>query len=439
VKRYRSISRLLLILLTFSLVITSVITWDVDGKLSHRQYSIRHYNYPSIVLECSFVLLALVAGLRPYELLKTLQRWEVYALGTVALVAVLSANSVGLYETDAWVATTIWAAHFLFAGSILFFARQSHHLMGHWIWWALVAGALTYVSLVIAFALMMPHPESFPWALRMPGVTNVRHTGYFLAPALGVLIALYMGEQSASRKTSSLAMLAILTCFACWTGSRGVFISLLAALSLAWATFSEFRRARSWVAIVAVMAVATIVSAALPSPDPAFGILSRVYEAGGPATEDLSSGRIDVWKKTILAIEERPWIGHAAGEYRNVMASRTGQPLNHPHNIFLQILFQWGVIGAVGFFYLISVAWVRSLRHARRVGIEAGPALIVFNSLIAFSFIDGTGNYPAPISLTLIAAGFIFSIENAIAQNRSYLSQSTASASRLSPREAGHT
>jgi O-antigen ligase len=399
----------LLVALAFAPLITSLASWSLAPRLSNFQYQIRSHSYPTLVLEVCMVLFALMHGLNIAVMLENLPRWQKWMLALVAGSAVLSVLLVAPEPALAWQATIEWCIHFLFAASIIHIARVQGSLVGPWFWNVLVAGSLCYVGLVAVFVHAVPDPETFPWHLRMPGFTHLRHIGYFIAPAIGAILAscLMAGRKLAT--VISLMALWVLVCFICWTGSRGSVFALVVSVPVSLFLYPALRCLRLWLILCVVVISAVLASDTLPQPASSFGLVSRL----SPSSDtELTSGRFEVWKATANAIVDEPLIGHGAGQFRVIIAGRFSQPLNHPHNLFLQILFQWGVLGAIGFFSLLGSLWLAAWRASRGRGIEGAPAFMVLNTLLAFSLLDGTGNYPFPIVLMLVAVADLLKVDN---------------------------
>jgi O-antigen ligase len=70
------------------------------------------------------------------------------------------------------------------------------------------------------------------------------------------------------------------------------------------------------------------------------------------------SGRVKMWSVTIESIGQSPWIGQGAGSASGVVLLATGW-LEHPHNDYLRILHDYGVIGLS----LFLVALASTLRE----------------------------------------------------------------------------
>lgn len=403
----------LLSLLGWAPVITSMLSWDLDGQLSPLQYQIRHYAYPTIAVEYALILYAFSTGLRPAMLIETFRRWQALMLVAILLAAVLAAGQLSLEPAREWLATFTWLIHFLFFGAALFVARNSsEHLV--WFWRMLVLGTFGYALTIIFFAVYVPDTENFPWITRPPGVTNVRHIGYFVAPAMAILIAWHLGGQHVRVRLGSVFGLALLTAFGFWTGTRGIFVALIASCAVALFAYPGLRKWRIWSAVVISIGIGAATSAPIPVPAYGFGILARASPEEFSTIKRMGSGRIELWEDTVRAIARAPLIGYGAGKFRAVM-STPDRERNHPHNLVLQIFFQWGALGAIGFFSLLLSAWIRSFANARQSGLSTAPAFLVLNTMLAYSLIDGTGYYPLPLSIMGLAFAHLLSRKDACA------------------------
>jgi hypothetical protein len=73
-----------------------------------------------------------------------------------------------------------------------------------------------------------------------------------------------------------------------------------------------------------------------------------------------------MWPLTWHSFLESPWIGKGAGSAGKLVFERTGR-LSHPHNDYLRILHDFGLVGlllwALGFIILVRRTW-RAWRHA---------------------------------------------------------------------------
>jgi O-antigen ligase len=395
----------LLALIAIGPIIRSILTWSVGEKRTLLQYELLHYSYVTIVLESVLILLVISSGINLTAIIKRIGVWQVWMIMLIAASAILSGISVVINSEQVWAATFVWFIHFLFAYSLITISLQSSVASSFLFWKVLVVSAVGYTLLVIVFFNAVSNPDMFPWVDHMPGVTNIRHVGYFLSPALVLAIGFYFINMG--NKLILVFALMLLACFGAWSGSRGMFLAAIMSFPVALFIYPALRNFRSWLVLLTAIVMAVTLSTKIPMPAPQFGIVSRLSQSIEGTAPEFSSGRKMIWEKTGKMIGVSPLIGYGAGMYRLVMESKTGYPFNHPHNLILQILFQWGVIGGVGVFSLILAVWLKTLKAAMEVGIEAAPALLVLNDLLVYSLFDGTGYYPWPIVVMMIAIASI--------------------------------
>lgn len=394
----------ILSLLAFTPAITALLSWDFDGKLDAFQYALRNGGYVSVCVELGIVTYAIFKGMNPFRILLSLSSLQRRALWLIVSAVALSAASAVL-ATELWIATFTWGVHALFFTSAAFLIQKKCFPTENQFWKFFLLGTLSYIALIVVFANTVPNPLAFPWSLRLPGVTNVRHTSYIIAPALAVTVAYCLASRATTSRTFLLATLAITTCFACWSGSRGILFALICTSAIALVLYPAFRNLRKWALILTVMCASALVSMTIPTPNTDFGIVNRVVQVRPGANKDLTSGRIAIWSKTLSAIKHSPIFGYGVGRFREVTSGKIGS-FNHPHNLILQIVFQWGFLGAFGFFFLLIEGCSRCLKSAQSRP-ETAPTLCVLVTLLSYSMIDGTGHYPFPIAISLIAMSFL--------------------------------
>jgi O-antigen ligase len=95
-----------------------------------------------------------------------------------------------------------------------------------------------------------------------------------------------------------------------------------------------------------------------------------------------SSGRIELWTQALAAIAERPWFGWGEGMFPIL----SGVGFTHPHNVVLQVLLAWGIVGAL--LVAVLMGWLARRIH-RSVDERGAPFLFAALMLAAASLVDG--------------------------------------------------
>lgn len=191
-----------------------------------------------------------------------------------------------------------------------------------------------------------------------------------LGGLLYILLAsvLYMREMAkgAGRRSALLALAVLLVIGVVLSASRG---AVLAMLMIFFLYVVEFRRVRAAFAGALILA-----SAALLAPE---SIQERIFQgldSGG--VEDASasagfqdrvtSGRLYIWSRLAPEVLNSPLVGSGLASSQWSEFARSGEYFaTHPHNLYLAVLMDTGLVGAVIMFLFYRYIW-RSFRMLGR-------------------------------------------------------------------------
>lgn len=375
-------------------------TWDLDGVLSPAAYAIRHFSYPITIGELCVVIFAMhkkfsifaaFAKLGPVPRILTVI-WSIFAFLPVAFVA----------ENMSVTATTTlqYAVHGVFLAALIHLAKLSAVANRETALKIFTFGAVIYVGLLIAFAMIIPDKEAFPWGLRLPSGTNVRQIGYYVAIIAIAPISLFLFSRK--MKPTLFFVVIFLIAFISWTGSRGALVGLfcgpaLAALTL-WRSPTKVRTGLLMLSFVFGLAA----SIPLPTPGPEFGL---VRMASSLSQDEIGSGRSFVWESTLTEIKKSPWVGHGSGSFKKNMNSIYGFDFNQPHQLVLQYIYDWGLLGGGAAGLLLLFLFFSCLGISRVSNDAAAYAAVSALCTIAvISMIDGAFYYPLSIVLAVALA-----------------------------------
>jgi hypothetical protein len=109
-----------------------------------------------------------------------------------------------------------------------------------------------------------------------------------------------------------------------------------------------------------------------------------------------AEGRVRAWRITWESYREAPLLGHGAGSSEEFINRRI-PGLNHPHNDYLRLLHDYGLIGAacwgLGYLALLRLTWRGWLEAEARDDLEAGRLhLAAFLALSAVALVMLTDN-----------------------------------------------
>ena len=79
----------------------------------------------------------------------------------------------------------------------------------------------------------------------------------------------------------------------------------------------------------------------------------------------------------------------------------------HPHNVVLQVLLAWGIVGAACILVLAAAFAIFALRRVRALQGWLVPPFLAMTALAIFSAFDGTLYHALPLSLFAACAGLI--------------------------------
>ena len=152
------------------------------------------------------------------------------------------------------------------------------------------------------------------------------------------------------------------------------------------------------------MAIAiAVVSQAPAAPNYLLG-LARAVRASG--AEDVTTGRLTIWKNVISAIRERPIFGYGEGQMHTVAPFSV---MAQPHDSVLQVTLAWGLVGLACILTLTIAYGRRALPAVRH---EAGALVPLFMAIIALAILslyDGSLYYALPQSIFIACAAVIAS------------------------------
>ncbi len=174
------------------------------------------------------------------------------------------------------------------------------------------------------------------------------------------------------------------------SASRGPIVSLALALTLTlqWFSKRQFASIRIWVAALLVgSCVASFFYLRHADPDKYDAKLSEMIQlSSGHSGSGSGAKRLDYYSRTMAAIPDNLWLGQGVGSWSVFYFGRDTR--DYPHNLFLETMFEEGVVGQVLlllFLYLLATAIRRMLITTKsQYGVLAG-LLIYCVSVSMFS------------------------------------------------------
>lgn len=395
-------------------VATALLSFRVDGEFAFWQLIARQFWLPSQLFEIATIVFALSRGCDVQK------EWaglggKVRSLAALLLLSILLATGFAETPNTAVLSLISWTIHSLFALSAWFLFRRwqssSQSYRGNITVMfadAMPIGSAAFVFLMVIFMMMVGISSDYDWVSSLPGFTHIRHSGYFLMPAIALstgMIATHEGK----RRHLHLVLLAINFGFAIWIGSRGPLMAYFGVLAAAVLFFAMMRNARTIGTITLALAGGALMSQAIPTPDhSSFNAVARFEGNNSQSADKLSSGRTEIWRDTWRGVLEHPVLGHGGNQFR-LQVPAAKETYNHPHNSVLQLAYEWGLIGAAAMLGLLALLGGKLVRLTFAYPRRNLALFLAASSMTLFSLIDGVFYYNLPIMLFLTCAFGILS------------------------------
>jgi O-antigen ligase len=125
-----------------------------------------------------------------------------------------------------------------------------------------------------------------------------------------------------------------------------------------------------------------------------------MFHSGRGTVEDVrwsnpnfaTSGRAVMWHLLWDGVREEPWFGHGMNASRSLLLG-TGLSLYLPHNDWLKLLYDLGILGAACYLATLGVQTVALLRMARRLsGVVRGLAYGTATAFVPYAMLMVTDN-----------------------------------------------
>lgn len=246
------------------------------------------------------------------------------------------------------------------------------------------------------------------WESALPGFIHVRHfgswTGAITAGFMAILLYADRGKQLTWIRIFFIVALAMTV----WSGTRAAILALALTAVILTMTRRKMPSFRA-IGVLAILSGVAMIAAWLliPYNNPFFMLFVPTDLA---SSNDLTSGRIELWTQTSQKWLESPWLGWGSGsQFWEVYVYNW--PHTQPHNAILQFLISWGIIGALGALWLLGRATVAvHLKVKRQPALL--PILAILYTLLLMSLFEGMLHYPRFIMLIFVAIGIILAYED---------------------------
>jgi O-antigen ligase len=319
---------------------------------------------------------------------------------TVLIVVQLAAGKLVFHQVGLLAALyLLWAAALICLGGLLRRELGLERVVAHLAWFVLVGatssavlGWAQHIDSDALGSLMMPRSPDRVWA----NLGQSNQLADYLA--LGLASTAYLYATARIKLRWAAPALIALTYILALTGSRASWFYLIGLTAIS-AAFFVLERSQTNRRLVAFSVCAFLALPVLPWL--AGVLIPGGAEATATATSRLGAAefvleeRPRIWKAAWMIFEQAPILGvgmRQFGWHHFVVNAQLPEPrvvgfTDHAHNLLLQVLAEFGLIG-LALVVILSVLWVVSLRRQPRSAatwwVWAGALVIAVHSMLEY-------------------------------------------------------
>jgi len=271
-----------------------------------------------------------------------------------------------------------------------------------------IIGFLLVCAGLVFYWNILPDPYEYDWMTMTPYFINIRHFSHYCTAIVILGTAFLLGGSKRHLVISgSFLLLSICWAFLFWSGSRaGIGSAALGLLGVG--IFSENKKRRIFVVTILSCLAGYLLSETIASENYALGLVNAVKRTD---INNLLPGRIELWMFSLKWVKPSFLLGMGADAFR--FLPNDNFIVDHPHNIVIQFVLDWGILGACIFVllqYRLMKIGVRTLLKGDNgwlKGIKVSCFSWIVVSLI-FGLVDGIYYFAIPMTLTAYCFAMIF-------------------------------
>ncbi len=341
----------MLLLLALAPILAIIIPWDFGTENTTYRVVMAGYSLTVPIIQLIIYFRLCSREQNPFLQLGALPKTDQIAMALLLVTVLYSTLFVSIFKFAAVVGALVFYAQIAF--TLLLFQTMGRIDQTVWenFWKLLGLSTFAYAALWAVDYYFYP-PSYTDWIQRVPGVTNVRWTGFFWLAAFAAGLVFV-------RKAGPKAILPAwiygifgLT-MTIWTGSRGALLAIICA-AVGALVFGKLFRKPVLIYCIVTFVVAIGVNTLLPVPNQQYG-LDRILNKTIPErmVTRPDTGRIELWQSTAKLSGNQPLFGHGIDQFQRMGPEKT-LGYKGPHSWPMQMLFSMGLVGILVFVYGIA-------------------------------------------------------------------------------------
>jgi exopolysaccharide production protein ExoQ len=242
------------------------------------------------------------------------------------------------------------------------------------------------------------------WSAAIPGFISVRHLGSWSGAITAGFAAILLYGNDRQRLSWNHFFYFLSAAITIWSGTRAAILAIMLTTAILVAMRRKIPSFRS-VSILAMLTGAALIAAwiLLPADDTAFPLFNSDDTNNAV---NMTGGRLTLWIATFHRWLDSPWLGWGSGSV--FWEVNIGWTHTQPHNVILQFLISWGIIGAIGALWLLGRAIFAVHKKVLRQP-QLQPLLAILYALLLMSLEEGMLHYPRFIMLIILLFAVILS------------------------------
>ena len=276
--------------------------------------------------------------------------------------------------------------------------------------WALFAAMLLHAPFWLWLFMLEAQNPDFDWKFQTPGYPAQRMYSFSVEAGIAAGLGLFYLSHNQDKLKRILLFVGttLLWMLLFWSGGRGGFFALAASTVLAALLIPMFMR-KMWKFLGSTTTIGAGLSLLLPVPSAVYGLLGRIERTvSSGSLDEISSNRLTLWSDAYSIFLERPVFGHGVSQYRYITTNSELASQIQVHNILLESLISFGLVGTVALIFLLGKIWIlAAIRLHGARSLSTVPIFLVATSLLVHGLVSGTYYHIHSVLMIAISLGLL--------------------------------